>query len=94
MKSNLRDVAGSKTRVQNVTGDQTVKATPGVLRRLVISNANAAVQTLTLKDGASTIIVIQVPATTTISLPIESGHTTSIVVNPSHANIDALVLYD
>lgn len=87
-------VAGSKTRVQNVTGDQTVKASPGTLHRIIFSNAAAAVGSLTVKDGSTTLIVMELLQDTT--LPVEFGvkFTTSIVVTPSAATIDALVIYD
>jgi hypothetical protein len=94
--SNLRQQAlasGAKTRVQNVTGDQTVKATAGMLNRIILSNVTAAA-TLTLKDGATTQTVIQIGAPQTLILDIGVPFTTSIVVTPSATTIDALVLYD
>ncbi len=86
--------AGSKTRVQGVATVQTVKAAAGILHRVVASNANAAVQTLTLTDGASDLVVIQVPATSTIVVDVGARFTTSIKGTPSHANVDALFLFD
>jgi hypothetical protein len=87
-------LAGSKTRVAGVTGDQVVKATPGVLHRIDVSNTNAAVQTLTLKDGATAQIVIQVPTKTTLLLDFGVPFATSIVLTPGSVDIDAMVLWD
>jgi hypothetical protein len=87
-------LADGKLRVQGVTGDQTVKSTPGNLQRIIVANTNAAVQTLAVKDGATTQVVTSVPPNDTRDIPFGVGFTTSIVVTPSHANIDALVLYD
>jgi hypothetical protein len=87
--------ATSKARVQGVTGNQTVKATAGYVYRVVLSNSGIA-GTLTLIDGATTLIVLNVLASTmdAISLEIGAPFTTSIVVNPSATGIDVLVIYD
>lgn len=87
-------LAGASTRVTGVTGDQAVKATPGNLHRIVIRNADAGPQTLTIKDGAATKIVCGVAAGVTVSLDFGYAHGTSIIVTPSVTTIDALVLYD
>lgn len=97
MAGNQRKVAAlaaSKSRVQGVTGNQTVKATPGTLHRIVVANADVAVQTLTVVDGATTQVVLRVAAGGMAVVDFGVAFTTSIVVNPSSANIDALVLFD
>lgn len=82
------------TRVTGVTSEQTIKATAGILQRVVVANGNAAKQTLTLTDGASAKQVIQVPAGTTLSLTYGIAFGTSIKVTPSDNAVDALVMYD
>ena len=100
MSSQSRDAqqagltAANKTRIQNVSTEQTVKASAGTLWRVVVANANAGVQTLTLTDGSTAQLVIQVPPTTTLSLEFGVAFGTSIKCTPSHANIDALFMYD
>lgn len=86
--------ARKKTRVQGVTGDQTVKATPGLLDRIVVTNAAAAVGSITLKDGAAVLGVYEVPADTTLTLLFGVVMATSIIVNPSATTMDALVVFD
>lgn len=86
--------SGTATRVQNVTGDQTVKATGAMLARIVVANAAASVGTLTLKDGATIKFVLQVPASTSIFLDFGMFFTTSLIVNPSAATLDCLILFD
>lgn len=91
---NQRKIAASSgvpTRVQGVTGDTTVKATAGIVEFLCIANVNAAVQTLTLKDGGTTKHVFRVAAGGELVVPLMWKHGTSIVVNPSHADIDAFI---
>jgi len=86
--------AGSKTRVQNVTGDQTVKATTGILWRIVVTNAAAAVGSITLKDGATTLGVFEVPADKTETFEFSCVMDTSIIIAPSATTMDALVIWD
>ena len=86
--------AGSKTRVQGVTGDQTVKATAGILHRIVVTNAAAAVGSITLKDGATTLGVFEVGVDTTLTLVFGCNMDTSIIINPSASTMDALVIWD
>lgn len=88
------EIARSKTRIQNLTGDQTVKATPGALRRIVVTNAAAAVGSVTVKDGATTLGVFEVGVDTTLTLVFDVEMDTSIVVAPSATTMDALVIYD
>ena len=86
--------AGSKSRIQGLTGDQTVKSTAGILHRIVVTNGAATVQTLTLKDGATTLLVAELPVDDVRVLDFNAVFDTSIIVNPSDTGIDALVLYD
>lgn len=86
--------AKSRTRVQGVSTQQIVKPGPAVLKRLIVSNADAAAQTLTLADGATTLLVIRVPIGQTLSLPLDLEMTTDLRVTPSSVNLDALILYD
>jgi hypothetical protein len=86
--------ASQKTRVSGVTGDQTVKATPALLHRLVISNNDVAAQTVTIKDGAATLIVIKVPPNSPFQPELFIQMVTSVILNPSNANLDILAVYD
>ena len=86
--------ASSKTRVQGGAVEVTIKNAPGILQRIVVANVNAAVQTLTLTDGGTAQMVVRVPAGQTLSLAFGVEFDTSIKVTPSHADVDALVIYD
>lgn len=86
--------AGSKSRVQNVATEQTVKNGPGLLRRIVLSNGGAGARTLTLKDGATTLNVLNLPASETRVYEFNVYFATSIKATPSHAEVDALLIYD
>lgn len=86
--------ASQKARVSGVTGDQTVKNASALLHRLAISNSDAAVQTVTLKDGATTLIVFQVPSKQSFQPELFIQMGTSLIINPSSANVDVLVVYD
>jgi hypothetical protein len=86
--------ASQKTRVQGVTGDQTVKNAPALLHRLLISNADAAVQTVTIKDGATTLNVVRCPAGQSFQPELYIKMGTSLIINPSNANLDVLVAFD
>ena len=86
--------AGSKTRVQNVATQQTVKNGPGLLRRIVLSNGGATARTLTLVDGSTTLNVLNLPASESRVYELNVYFATSIKVTPSHAEVDALVIYD
>lgn len=87
-------VAGSKTRVQGVSTEQTVKSTSGILHRIVVTNAAAAVGSFTLKDGAVTLGVFEVGVDTTLTLVFEMEMDTSILITPSATTMDLLVIYD
>jgi hypothetical protein len=82
---------GSPVRVQNANTEQTVDANPGVLRRVILSNSGAAA-TLTIKNGATTLQVLNVPASTAapVSLEMGFGYSTSLKVTPSNVSVDAL----
>ena len=86
--------ASQRTRVTAVTGDQTVKATPALLHRLIASNGDAAAQTVTLKDGAATLGTWKWAAGQTLEIALYMQMGTSLIVNPSSANLDILALYD
>jgi hypothetical protein len=90
-KSNLAGT--SKTRVQGVSTEQTVKSSAGILHRIVLSNGGASARTLTVTDGSTVQTVLQLPASVTVSIPFEVAFATSIKVTPSHADVDALVIY-
>lgn len=87
-------LAGNKSRVQGVTGAQTIKASAGVLTRVIVANADAAAQTLTVLDGATTLIVLRLPAGDSRALELGLPMTSSIVVTPSSINLDALIVWD
>lgn len=82
-------------RIQNDTSETDVGTGEVLLGRLVISNANAAVQTVTVKDGTDVVNVIRVPATDTrvvdMNLLISSD---GLAITASHADLDIAVLYD
>jgi hypothetical protein len=90
-KSNLAGT--SKMRVQGVSTEQTVKSSAGILHRIVLSNGGASARTLTVTDGSTVQTVLQLPASATVSIPLEVAFATSIKVTPSHADVDALVIY-
>ena len=86
--------ASKKTRVQNTNAETTVKATAGILQRIVITNANAAVQTLTVTDGSTTLGVFEILPDKTETWEFGCVMDASIKVTPSSTNIDALVVWD
>ena len=87
-------MAQLKKRIQGVSTEQTVRATATFLHRVILSNANAAAQILTLTDGAAIENVLRVGATATIVIDVGVLFDTSLKVTPSHADVDALILYD
>lgn len=87
-------VAGNKTRVQGVSTEQTVKNAAGVLHRIIVANANGAAQTLTVTDGTVTQTVLRVAAGGATQFDFGVGFATAIKVTPSHADIDALAIWD
>jgi hypothetical protein len=87
-------VAGKKVRIQNVSTEQTVKASAGTMYRILLSNGGGSARTLTLTDGATTQTVINLAANATVNLELNVRFSTSIKVTPSHAEVDALVIYD
>lgn len=86
-------VAGSKTRVQNTTAEQTIKATAGILWTVIAANSGTAA-TLAIADGATTQIVLQVPANDMVVVPFGVEFDTSIKATPSATTVDALFIYD
>lgn len=89
-----RLTASKKLRVQNTTSATVVRWGPSILHRIVVTNANAAVQTVTVLDGGTTIGVYQIPTKTTLYLEFELVIDTGLVVTPGSADIDATVVYD
>lgn len=87
-------LAGSKARVTGVSTIQTVKAASGLLRRIVLSNLGATARTLTVTDGATAQNILNLPASETRVYEFGVAFATSIKVTPSHADVDALVIYD
>lgn len=82
-------------RIQGVATQQTVKASPGTLRRINVSNGNAAAQTLTIFDGAAgTKWVLRIGAGASAGFEFETFFPTDIRVTPSAVEVDALVTYD
>lgn len=89
----LADAASWRTRVQGTTATLTLRTGRGILRRVSVSNNNAAVQTLTLTiDGVNH--VIQVPTKTTLSIEFGVAFSTSLAVAAGSTDIDALVIFD
>jgi hypothetical protein len=86
--------ASAGVRVQGVSTVQTVKTVPGILQRIIVANADAAVQTLTVADNITTLIVLRIPAGDTRQFDIGVPFGTSLKVTPSSANLDALVISD
>lgn len=85
---------GATARLQNVNSEQTVKASPGLLQRIILSNSSTA-GTLTIKDGSTTLIVLNVPASTAAPVEINFGAAflTSLKITPSATSLDCLVIY-
>ena len=85
---------GLASRLQNANTEQTIKSSAGILHRVVLSNSSTA-GTLTIKDGSTTLIVLNVPASTAAPVAIEFGiaFSSSLKMTPSATSIDALVVY-
>lgn len=86
--------ASQKTRIQGVATQQTVKATAALLHRLLITNADAAAQTVTVADGGTVLNVIKVQPNTAFQPELYIQMATSLLITPSNANLDILVVYD
>lgn len=84
----------SKTR-KTGTGQVTIKASGGTLHRIIVSKCGATANTLTLVDGATTLMTA-ILASTIIPYSIEFGidMATSIKVQMGTANGEILVVYD
>jgi hypothetical protein len=85
--------AGNHARLQNVSTEQTVKSSAGVLRRIILSNGGATARTLTIKDNTTTLNVLNVPASSSAVFEFGVEFATSLKITPSHADVDALVIY-
>ena len=90
----MRTAAGKKVRIQNVSTEQAVKSSAGTLYRILLSNGGATARTLTLTDGSTVQTVINLRASETVNIELNVRFATSIKVTPSHADVDALVIYD
>ena len=92
-RKNPSAASPSYLRIQNTAVEQTVKSSAGLLRRIVASNANAAVQTVTVKDATTTIGVYKIPANDTRVLEFGLDIGTSLKVTNSDTAQDTLVVY-
>lgn len=85
-------------RVENTTSKTEVKGAPALLHRILLSNHNAAAQTLIVYDDTTVITEIHVPGSaafgSTLDLGFEIKIATSLHVEPSAVDIDAVVTYD
>lgn len=84
---------GNHARIQNLSTEQTVKASAGVLVRVILSNGGATARTFTIKDDTTTLNVLNLPASATLAVEFGVAFGTSLKVTPSHAEVDALVIY-
>ncbi|MFN8533852.1 MAG: hypothetical protein U0556_09915 [Dehalococcoidia bacterium] len=87
-------LASQAVRVSGVGVETAVTAAPCTLQRIVVANANAAVQTLTVTDGTTARQILRVPAGSTIAVEFRLAVVGSLKVTPSSADLDALVIYD
>ena len=87
-------VPGSKTRVTGVSTEQTIKASAGLLHKIILSNGGATARTLTLTDGSTVQNVLNLKASETVVIDAGVRFATSIKVTPSHAEVDALIIFD
>jgi hypothetical protein len=94
MPTTKSQTAASKTRVQNVSTEQTVKSSAGLLHRIILSNAGGSARTLTVTDGATVQNVLNLPASSSMVVEFRVRFATSIKVTPSHAEVDALIVFD
>jgi hypothetical protein len=91
-RSKSAGAASAPIRVQGVSTQQTVFGGVCRLVGLLVANANAAVQTLTIKDGSTTLVVLSIPANDSRQFDLALPFATALNATPSHANIDALFL--
>lgn len=92
--SRKASTGAKKTRVQGVTGSQQIKATGGPVHRIIVANADAAAQTVTVTDGGTTQIVLKLGIGESKSFEFGVIFAGAIAVNPSNANLDILVIFD
>lgn len=85
--------AGNHARLQNVSTEQTVKSSAGVLKRIILSNSGGSAYTLTIKDNATTLTVLNAPALSSAVFELGVEFTSSLKITPSNAAVDALVIY-
>lgn len=89
----LRDGFGSASRIQNTSSEQTVCATACYLNRIIVANPSGGHQTTTVKDGATTMFVLEVASKETVSVEFGYRHAESLKVTNSDATVDALVIF-
>jgi len=96
MATSLRKTAdaSSNLRVQNTVAEQTAKASGGVLHRVVATNLNAAAQTITIKDGNTTLVVLKLAANESKPFEFRCAFSTSLKITNSAVEVDALVIFD
>ncbi len=80
-------------RIQNSTDETTVKATAGVLQRIVLSNGGASARTVTIKNAAATLTVLNLAASDSEVFDLQIPFSTSLKITNSHAEVDTLVVY-
>lgn len=84
---------GNYARIQNASTEQTVKSTAGVLIRIILSNGGATARTLTIKDGSTTLTVLNLAASASAVIEFGIEFASSLKITPSHAEVDALIIY-
>lgn len=92
-RKNPSAASPSYLRIQNTSAEQTAKASAGLLRRIVASNSNAAVQTVTVKDNTTVIGVYKIPPNDVRVLEFGIDIGTSLKVTNSDTAQDTLVIY-
>lgn len=88
------NVGGRSYRVQNTTSATLVRQGPGILRRIEFANGHSAVATVTVSDGASTLVVLELAADQSEAFEFNVAVTTNITITNSNAAVDALVIFD
>lgn len=87
--------AGKKFRLTGGTGSTDITTVPAVLRRVVVGTAVASA-TITIRDGATVVTVLTLPATVTnpFDVAFEAVFGTKLNAQLSNAGIDCTFLYD
>jgi len=93
-RSKQESAWSAATRVTGVATEQTVGTGSALVGCIIVSNGDAATQTVTIKDGTTTLMVLSVLAGDHKTVPLNLMFATSVKITPSDANLDILVLYD